>query len=502
VDSLQGAKFTTAIGQERDALRYLMEARNTIQMALPKKSKAARAQARAFDRLQRQKLRRQNEMAETLADIAQELNRLADEEDDVAKLLAMGNAAGDGMGKGMADPKAKPMAGMPDPKMPDPKNPDGKGGDPKNPDAKKDGPGKGDPEKPDGDKGMDPTQEKQDDIAGRATVINKAATDAKGLTGLAKTRIAEATRAANAAADALGQKDRGMAKKEVDKARETFRVAAKQVQALAQEEAAQQLAAARDLANDVALKTAPREGADGMGNSDDDKNKKKNQPGMGDGEKGDMMPGLGMAAEQAKSLKDVLEKIAGGGSENSAEAAKRAGELLAGENLQAAIERLEKPGAGGDKAERQDLAERFAALGQKLDQAYRELVAPRLEELAKLEREAADLEKRAGAADDEATAQRARQAAAEFVEKLEEARLGDIANADLKEGLKAGGGPNGRGDTTRLVRGLRSVRESIVAKLQQVVAGDRFATGSEAVPPEYRDLVERYLRALSAGGSK
>src|ERR1700686_5502735 len=36
VDSLHGAKFSTAINQERDALRALMEARNTVQQALLK----------------------------------------------------------------------------------------------------------------------------------------------------------------------------------------------------------------------------------------------------------------------------------------------------------------------------------------------------------------------------------------------------------------------------------------------------------------------------------
>src|SRR5262249_24696462 len=36
VDSLQAGKFSTAIDQERDALRYLMEARNTVQQALAK----------------------------------------------------------------------------------------------------------------------------------------------------------------------------------------------------------------------------------------------------------------------------------------------------------------------------------------------------------------------------------------------------------------------------------------------------------------------------------
>jgi len=42
VDSLQGGKFPTAINQERDALRYLMEARNTVQQALAKQPRAVR----------------------------------------------------------------------------------------------------------------------------------------------------------------------------------------------------------------------------------------------------------------------------------------------------------------------------------------------------------------------------------------------------------------------------------------------------------------------------
>src|SRR5206468_922784 len=105
--------------------------------------------------------------------------------------------------------------------------------------------------------GEDPARERQDDIAGRAAALQKAAATAKGLTGLAKNRIADASKAANAAADALGQGDRPTARKEVDKARDTFRTAAKQVAALAAAEAAQQLAAARDLANEIALQTAP-----------------------------------------------------------------------------------------------------------------------------------------------------------------------------------------------------------------------------------------------------
>jgi hypothetical protein len=453
VDSLQAGKFTTAINQERDALRFLMEARNTIQMALPKKSAAVRAQARAFDRLQRQKLRRQNEEAETLLGIAEELGKLADEEDQVARSIA-----------GPRNGSGKPTPGDKDPKD----------------EVKK------------GKTGEDPDKERQDDIAGRATAIEKAAAAAKGLTGLAKARITDAARAANAGADALGQGDRPTARKEVDRARELFRLASKQVAALAAEEAAQQIAAARDLANDIALQTAPTD---------------SKQPGSGSGEKGKLpgvgntaekpkLPGLGNAAEQAKTLKDVMEQIAGRGSED-ADAARKVGGLLKQEDLKAAIERLEKPGVGDDRGERQDLAERFAALGQKLDQAYRETIAPRLEEIARLEREAYELEQRAGTAADAADWRRLRQQIADFVERLEAARLGGVAGKELRDRLRAGGQAD-----NLIGQGLRAAHLQLVAKLQEFVAGDRFTTGNEAVPPEYRDLVDRYLRALSAGTTK
>lgn len=449
VDSLQGAKFATAIDQERDALRFLMEARNTVQQGLLKKPRPVRAQVRAFDRLQRQKLRKPNEKAETLPEIAEELAKLADEEDDIFRNLATpANNPGDGEGGGEGnptDPKEKPAAAN----------------------------------KP------DPAQERQDEVAARATAVDKVAAAAKGMTGLAKKRITEAAKSANAGADALGQRNRPDARKEVERAREQFRLAAKQVAALAAEEAALQIAAARDMANDLALQTAPAEDM--------------KTPGAGKGESEKKMPGLGNATEQAKTLKDVMEQIAASGSENSADAARKVAKILKQENLASAIERLEKPGVGDDRTERHDLAERFASLGQKLDQVYRETIAPRLEELARLEREANELERRAAAVDDVTDWRQLRQQGMGFVERLETAGLGELAGEDLRMGLRTAAVAAGR---ELLSRGIAVTHSRLAAKLQEFVAGDRFTTGNEAVPPEYKDLVDRYLRALSSGSMK
>ena len=106
VDSLNGAKFGTAINQMRDALRFLMEARETVQQGLLKAPPKTRAAARQFDRLQRQKLRRDNEKAETLPQIAEELAKLAGEEDEVARTIAGPGNNPTGMGNA---PEPKPM---------------------------------------------------------------------------------------------------------------------------------------------------------------------------------------------------------------------------------------------------------------------------------------------------------------------------------------------------------------------------------------------------------
>src|SRR5436305_4638975 len=131
VDSLNGAKFGTAINQQRDALRFLMEARETVQQALRKQPPRVRAAVRQFDRIQRQKLRRNDEKAETLPQIAEELAKLAGEEDEVARTIAGPGNNPTGMGNA---PEPKPMPVGEQPKT-----------------------------KPKGGKGDDPAQEKQDD---------------------------------------------------------------------------------------------------------------------------------------------------------------------------------------------------------------------------------------------------------------------------------------------------------------------------------------------------
>src|SRR5262249_46692669 len=106
---------------------------------------------------------------------------------------------------------------------------------------------------------------------------------------------------------------------------------------------------------------------------------------------------------------------------------------------------------------------------------------------------------RAGAADDAADWRRLGQQGVVFLEHLEAAGLGGFADEDLRAGLRTGTALAGR---ELFRRGVAAAHSKLAVKLQGVVGGDRFITGNEAVPPEYKDLVDRYLRALSAGSTK
>ena len=118
--------------------------------------------------------------------------------------------------------------------------------------------------------------------------------------------------------------------------------------------------------------------------------------------------------------------------------------------------------------------------------------------VTRLEREANELKQRAASADDAADWRRLRQQGAGFVERLEAAGLGGLADEEFRAGLRTGA-TSGR---EVFGRGIATIHTRLLAKLQEFVANDRVTAGNEAVPPEYKDLVERYLRALSGGTVK
>jgi len=300
VDSLTVGKYDTAVLQEKDALRYLIEGRRTINLELLKKPPKTQAEARAFDRMQTQKLRKpKNE--EDAEQVAQRLRDLAGQEQFVYATLSgvkmddppRGSGGSDGAGKSKQPPDEPPdpkksAAGNADQPQPgdaaddpqDPadapsktgaseKDPDAKGGNGEPDDKPGDKPGDKTGDKP-GDKPGDkaagdsnpegpdrgqPTREeivqKQADIVVEAADIQRVMEKMSGLSDLAKGRIEAALKTAQAGADALDRGDSKAAAQSAGKATEMFQELARNVEALAAAETARKVAMARDVSEEL-----------------------------------------------------------------------------------------------------------------------------------------------------------------------------------------------------------------------------------------------------------
>src|SRR5258706_8264323 len=88
-DSLSAGNYDTATLQQRDALKYLIEGRNRLQIAIQKNpNRQQLAQLRQFDPTQQQKLRRPKTDEEEAREIAQRLTELADREELIYETIA------------------------------------------------------------------------------------------------------------------------------------------------------------------------------------------------------------------------------------------------------------------------------------------------------------------------------------------------------------------------------------------------------------------------------
>jgi hypothetical protein len=407
VDSLSAGKYETAVLQEKDALRFLIEGRRSIEQDLAKKPPKVQAEARSFDRRMTQKLRKpKNE--EDAEEVAERLREVASQEEFVYETLTglkmddpgPGSEGGAGSGKPKKksdkpqDPKENQGSEGEQPKTDEgkdnPKNevasadkgdkPDGKTGDQekeKNPGAAKEtakegdagGDGSDDEQKPSG-----PTREelvqKQADIAVEVADIQRVMEKMTGLSDLAKSRIGEALKTAEQGAAALERGDTKEAAKATEKATGMFRELARNVEALAASETARRIAMARniaeelsqterDLANELQRQDEPGAGSDeqqkksdkpGAGKRDkpsEDKDKPKGG-GSGDKQDEDKQPG-GSGSGDKEDEQDDSEN-GGGAARRTEKLANRADRIAeSGKTLEDVLKAIAKSDDPADK---------------------------------------------------------------------------------------------------------------------------------------------------------
>ncbi len=475
-DSLSAGNYETATLQMRDALKYLIEGRNRLEIFLSRNgNQQLQQRLRAFDRMQRQKLRRPKSDEEATRQIVQQLKELADREDSIA--MALGGA-----------PSSEAMSEL---------------------------------------------EERQIDVAAEAREVETALGKLPKATDLAKQRMAAAAKRAEEAAEAIGKAAVDEAIAATGEARDQFHELAKQAEGLLAEEQARRIAAARDMASDLANRQkafAQRMDDEpnqfGTGGKRDRNQDEDQPPGIGRSNESTEQPMGGMGgkarelAEKARTLGDVLGAAAKPQSPEDQKSADEIARILKSLDLNSAIQRLAQLPAQVENKKLDDArmaaldgAERMEAAAEQLAQLHRNVVAPKVEELSKLEQMASRLNDELDALENDSQITAWHGQATELLQGLEEAQIDKVLRLALEEEMrKAGwnaallrGGAwarkNGTFAATAAYHSLLTrIANSLRSRMQEYLLGEMRATGDEPIPPQYRDFVDRYYKVIAGEG--
>ena len=558
-DSLNAGKYDTATLQQRDALKYLIEGRNRLEIFIRKNpNRQQLAALRQFDRMQQQKLRRPKTDEEEAREVAERLEDLADKQDFVYASLAgikmegMKTAGNQGStGSGKPNPMQPPMPNpdgtgdqgtpMPMPKEgtePEGTKPEGDKPEGTNPEGTAPEGTKPQGDKPETEKPGGPTpqelEDQQLDIALEARDIEKLLNTLNRATDLAKERMAAAAGMAEEGAKAIGAGKMEDAEGAAGAAREQFKELAEQVRGLLAEEQADRVAAAQRMAAELArqqqdfvdrLAQAANQGG-GIGNMPpkEDTEAPGANPQAKPKEEGDKMPGLGndaeKIAEKAETLADVLGAAARATTPEEQDAAKKVEELIGGMGIGDLTERLKNlPGQVGEgkledaKATAGDGSDRLEATAEALAALHQAIVAPRVDELAKVEQKLTALDEELDQLDTPTKITGWHMDAEEMLEELDNAGVSPETKEEFLAEMRKGGWQNNRGrwDWKRneggyyaAPQGYRVLMARILAnvrgRMQELLLGDLSASGDEPIPPQYQEFVDRYQQVLTTEG--
>jgi hypothetical protein len=400
----------------------------------------------------------------------------------------------------------------------------------------------GDPDEKDDPAGKAPkdrreAMEKQEQIADDARALEERLKRLEAVSDLAKERMTKAAEAAEKAASALA---RGSTKEGTDAARAgalMLHEVARQVKGEISREVTDELAMARDLADELARREdefgqgsdkEPAPGSDGTQGKDDD----GRQPGKG--EKGDKgSPGAGRGgvngwgdwnaltdAERLERMEEAArtlrEWLTGASKNAEGNAAERVRELMEQGPVAEVVERSERIGTlyqGGQKPEARrearELARTLEVLARQLDILHRGIVAPELARLVEFDRRVAELTAKLKTLTSQAQVDDWHRLATALVRDMEKAGLADAAAA-LNRLIEArvvrgrgpvewAGGPDGYLiPPETYVTSLSNVVARLQDRVQDLILKDLASDRDEATPPEFRELVERYYEVLSS----
>ncbi|HKI17294.1 MAG TPA: DUF4175 family protein, partial [Isosphaeraceae bacterium] len=479
LDHGQNARAPAHMGA---ALRHLIEARDSLRIAIGQDPAACRAM-RSFDRMQAQKIRRPKKDQEEAEELAEKIEELALDEDFVYATLA-------GIMMEQQGGEAK-------------KGDDDKASEPKQNKRRE-------------------AMERQEQIADKARELEEKLKKLEAASDLAKVRMAKAAEAAEKASGALA---RGNTKEATETAKggaAMLHELARQLKGELAREVAQELAMARDLADELAEREAdlgklpggdPASGADQDGN---DGRGRSPAGGKGEGSRdgrGDLTDAerLERLEEAAKTLEHWLKDAS---LRAEGESADRIRELLEERSVTQVVERMERIGElylGGQRPsarrEANELARILELLARQLDVLHRGIIAPELAALVEFDKRVAELTAKLKTLKTDADIAEWRRLAAALIRDLQKAGLTQGATA-LADAFEAGGWDWGIGDHDyRIAPGsyttvLSSVSLLLQGRIQDLILKDIVSARDEATPPEFKELIDRYYEVLSKESGK
>jgi hypothetical protein len=479
VAALDHGQNARAPGHMGDALRHLIAARITLQVLIGRDADA-RQRVRGFDRQQAQKIRKPKKDEEEAAEIAGRIEELAHEEDFVSATLA-------GV---LMDQEAK------EGKAGEPAETDEEAAEPKAQGSQKDA--------------RRDARERQEKVVDQARELEEKLKKLETASDLAKARM---TKAAETAEKASGALSRGSTKEAAGMTKEgaaLLHELARQVRGELARDVAQELAMARDLADEL----AEREGQFGQDPAEDDPGA-SGSGGRGRGGRSgwDALTDaerIERLEEAARTLEHWLEDAS-----LRAEGATsdRIRELIEESEASRIVERMGRVRElylGGQRPEARrearELARILGVLVRQLDGLHRAIVAPELAALVEFDKRLAELTARLKTLKTDAEINEWHRLAAALIRDLEKAGLTGAA-ATLTAALEAGGWRGGavhygsQFAPAGLVTALSTAARQIQEKIQDLILKDMVSARDEATPPEFQELVERYFEVLSGGGA-
>jgi hypothetical protein len=557
VSALDHGQLVPAPRHMADALRHLIESRDTLRVIIGDDPARAR-EMRRFDRMQAQKIRKPKKNQEEAEALAEEVEKLAQDEDFVYATLSgilteqrAGQSKGESEGENTerSEPKnddkpqtdresmkgGKPQAGG-EPKQGGKPEADGEpksggkpqvGGKPKRDDEPGAG---GEPKKDD----RRDAAERQEKIADKARELEERLKKLEVASELAKVRMAKAAEAAEKASVDLA---RGSTKEAAETAKSgagMLHELARQLKGELARELALELAMARDLADELARREAelsemPDASTGSQPESGEGKNKGSgSQPGDGNDKRTNQGNGKRVAAgptdaERLEQLEEAGRTLEHWLKDASLRAvgppAERLRDVVAEADAKGVVERMaqirelelggRKPAA---QREAQELSLALERLSRVLDVVYRGIVAPELAKLVELDHRVAELMARMKNIKTDAEIEVWHRQAAALIRELENAGFNDVAGAladAIREAvLHRGNGPwnwGVGGDRVWLVPerypdALLKITARLQERMQDMILKDMVSARDEATPPEFKELVQRYYEVLSKQG--